>query len=260
MKSRRLANNGYETACKNCLFAVYDHKTQTGCQLGRVEKHIAEDNVMEVYDDDAEFYVIKGICNTVRQSEWNNGVANIDKVLSEARPKFDVYIDADNMSEGYAEEVMQFYDDVKDTDFTINWTVVAEAKLHGEPRTLVAKILRHTNATVVESTDVSYAISETILKSRRAFSLCIDYLSVLDPNVFNRVDVLLNEDLRKFVYYTLNDTHIFSNLSFHIYHSNMNSMDFVDILENIRTDAEKLNLLITEAEGNEEEEHNHNNN
>ena len=40
MKSRRLENkdHNYETACKECLFATFDGKTQTGCTLGRIEK------------------------------------------------------------------------------------------------------------------------------------------------------------------------------------------------------------------------------
>ena len=258
MKSKRLENR-YETACKNCLFAVYDHKTQIGCQLGRLEKYIERDEVIEAFDDEAEFYVIQGICNTVRQTEWNNGVANIDKVMAEARPKFDVYIDSHNISQGYAEEIIQFYDDVSETDFDVNWTVMADVKLTQEERTMVAGVLRRINARVVEGVDLNFTLTEEILKSRRAFSIMVDDMAVLDANIFNRIDTLLNEDLRKFVYYTLNDTHAVSNLSFHIYNKNLKSMNFVDIIENIREDAEKLDLLIMEADGNEEEEHNHNN-
>lgn len=257
MKSKRLENR-YETACKNCLFAVYDHKTQIGCRLGRLDKYIDRDEVIEVYDEEAEFYVIKGICNTVRQTEWNNGVANVEKVMEEARPKFDVYIDSYNISQGYAEEIIQFYDDVSETDFDINWTIVADASLPKEQRTMVAGILRRINARVVEGVDLNITISEEILKSRRAFSVMIDDMSVLNANIFNRIDTLLNEDLRKFVYYALDDTHVISNLSFHIYSKNLNSMNFLDIGEEIRVDAEKLNLLIMEADGNEEEEHNNN--
>ena len=258
MRSKRLDNN-YQTACKNCVFAVYDHKTQIGCQLGRVEKYIERDEVIEAFDDDAEFYVIQGICNTVREMEWNNGVANIEKVMKEARPKFDVYMDADNISEGYVEELIQFYNDTLDMDFDITWTMMADASLKKDQRTLVATALRGMNARVVEGVDLNYTTSEEILKSRRSFSLMIDYVSVLDPNIFNRIDVLLNEELRKFVYYTLNDTHVISNLSFHIYKKNLDSMDFIAIATSIRDDAEKLNLLITEADGNEEEEYNHDN-
>lgn len=49
--------------CKNCVFALYNGKTQDGCYLGMLERYKeAGINVIEAYDEDNEFYVIDGAC------------------------------------------------------------------------------------------------------------------------------------------------------------------------------------------------------
>lgn len=62
------------TPCKNCIFAQYDGKTQNGCFLNRIEifkKNNVE--VLEVYDNEEEFYVInKKRCLFFRDKEWMN--------------------------------------------------------------------------------------------------------------------------------------------------------------------------------------------
>jgi hypothetical protein len=49
--------------CKDCIFATYNGKTQDGCYLGMIERYNkAGIEVVEAYDDEKEFYVIKGAC------------------------------------------------------------------------------------------------------------------------------------------------------------------------------------------------------
>ncbi len=59
------------TSCKNCISAVYEDKTQTGCALERLE--ILEDNgvtVTPAYDEDKEFFVLDKLCYYHRNEEW----------------------------------------------------------------------------------------------------------------------------------------------------------------------------------------------
>lgn len=62
------------TACKDCVFATYIGKTQTGCALGRLDKYrAAGTQVDECYDEDKEFFVIRGrICAACRNqnNKW----------------------------------------------------------------------------------------------------------------------------------------------------------------------------------------------
>jgi len=48
------------TPCKECIFAVYKGDTQASCYLGVLEKIKATEHleVLEVYDEDKEFYVV----------------------------------------------------------------------------------------------------------------------------------------------------------------------------------------------------------
>ncbi len=60
------------TSCKDCIFAVYDGKTQIACRLDKLEslkKHSAE--IIEAYDNDKEFYVVEGLfCMWCRTEGW----------------------------------------------------------------------------------------------------------------------------------------------------------------------------------------------
>lgn len=57
------------TECKNCCFAEYDGKTQTGCAMGVLEK--IPENVVAVYDEEKEFFVINDKhCHFCRNQEW----------------------------------------------------------------------------------------------------------------------------------------------------------------------------------------------
>ena len=49
------------TPCKDCVFAIYDDKTQINCSQDCIDKYKKLDvPIVEVYDDDKEFYVIEG--------------------------------------------------------------------------------------------------------------------------------------------------------------------------------------------------------
>lgn len=60
------------TPCKQCIFAEYDHKTQTGCAVGMLDKFRNSGyEIIEVYDDEQEFFVINDKkCIFMRQKNW----------------------------------------------------------------------------------------------------------------------------------------------------------------------------------------------
>lgn len=61
------------TACKECVFAVYGDKTQTGCRLGRLEKYRERGQVVEAMDNDLEFEIVNGTsCHFYRdrRTDW----------------------------------------------------------------------------------------------------------------------------------------------------------------------------------------------
>lgn len=84
------------THCKNCSFAIYEGKTQTGCEFDRLNKLPKSAKLVEAYDDESEFFVIENfMCNTARpKNKW----AHADKenrkelVLKEIEIDYEVII------------------------------------------------------------------------------------------------------------------------------------------------------------------------
>ena len=60
------------TNCTKCIFAVKDGKTQTGCELKRIEKYRDNDIVVIEAEDleDNEFYVLQSWCSAYREEDW----------------------------------------------------------------------------------------------------------------------------------------------------------------------------------------------
>lgn len=61
------------TPCKECVFAIYDDKTQTGCHLEFIDKYQKSDvvDVLEAYDENKNFYVISGKkCSGYREQKY----------------------------------------------------------------------------------------------------------------------------------------------------------------------------------------------
>ena len=60
------------TSCKNCVFAVYENITQTGCHLDYISKYKNNGaSILEAYDNEKEFYVIgEKKCLGYREDSW----------------------------------------------------------------------------------------------------------------------------------------------------------------------------------------------
>lgn len=73
------------TSCKDCFFAVYDKTIQTSCHLGMLQKfQEANIEILEVYDNDKEFYVInRKKCVGHRKAEYFSNRKIENKKLEE---------------------------------------------------------------------------------------------------------------------------------------------------------------------------------
>lgn len=81
-------------ACRDCIFAKYDGKTQVGCQLGRLEVYRERGQVVEAYDNDLEFDVVNGTaCHFFRDrnSAWAKKFA--DTPATQARKEVTMRIE-----------------------------------------------------------------------------------------------------------------------------------------------------------------------
>jgi hypothetical protein len=96
-----------KTSCKNCVFASYDGNTQSDCKAGRIDIYREKDIVIEAYDNDKEFFVIKGFCNYYRSKSWNNGKVDLNKAKSEVAPSFDIMIDCENLDSNSQKTILK---------------------------------------------------------------------------------------------------------------------------------------------------------
>lgn len=89
-----------KTSCKLCHFAVFDGKTQKGCQLNRIYKYGRRgDDVVPCYDEESEFFVINGRgCTTYRDIKWANSHLDedlIELVKKEIKLNYTLFISID---------------------------------------------------------------------------------------------------------------------------------------------------------------------
>lgn len=89
------------TSCKDCVFAIYDNKTQKGCELGRLDKYREKGvEIIEAFDNDLEFDIVNGHqCVAYRHmgpnSQWYQDTLpeeRIAKVRREITVRTDVII------------------------------------------------------------------------------------------------------------------------------------------------------------------------
>jgi hypothetical protein len=82
------------TPCKECVFAEYDHKRQTGCAAGMLDKFKNSGyDIVEVYDNEKEFFVINNKkCIFMRKINWlnNRGFNSLTKAVEEAKKENEI--------------------------------------------------------------------------------------------------------------------------------------------------------------------------
>lgn len=78
--------NSIHTPCKNCVFAIYNEKTQTGCALNYLDKYT---DIIEAYDETKEFYIINNKkCIGYRENSWFNQFDMLDADLDQKVQKY----------------------------------------------------------------------------------------------------------------------------------------------------------------------------
>jgi len=106
-----MSNN---TPCKDCVFAKYEEDTQTDCRLDLISKFKDQDvEIMEVYDEDKEFYVIKNrICHFFRPQKWKKDYSleeQLKAVRLETKIPFSAIVFVENDYKGLLKTLASIY-------------------------------------------------------------------------------------------------------------------------------------------------------
>lgn len=181
-----------ETSCKDCVFAIYDGKTQTSCYADRISKFA---NVTEAYDEDKEFYVINHVCNYhTTESIENNIEDTLSKVKKDKRMKVDVFIDIYDDNKEYIDKLKLFYNNLSEDDKKSTYYHIFCHKITDELNSFVDNI---ENLKVFTLEITAKKFNKKFMKNfKNSFSLKIDSISNIPSDGFiERVNFQINEQL-----------------------------------------------------------------
>lgn len=199
-----------QTSCKECVFASYEEKTQTACLADRL-KHF-EGDVIEVYDDDKEFYVINRACTFFRPSSWNGGKPDADKARQEIIPSFGIFLDLSNSS---LEDLPKTIESIKNIDYDSGKIVVALCHLHLEQEPYYTEVLGDLlNSGFEAYLTISKHDSAKEWDNLNKLGRCLFFSTMrpgqeIDPEIFSDCDTLVNDEGNVFATASKNETSLF---------------------------------------------------
>jgi len=200
MKSQQ-SDQKIRTNCKECVFAIYDGAgiTQISCAHNRIDKFA--DDVVEAYDEEKQFYVIDRLCTYYRDRKWGYNESDIEKVKKESALSFDIVFNANDINEEKATSIMSFINDNEYYRDKISLFIIHETYCYANVKDTVKKIMQNSKGSI--SVSVCASIEEymhkLLKKTKNAYHAIIDQPEKLSPNILNRLNDHVNENLNKFI-------------------------------------------------------------
>lgn len=243
MKSQQQDNKIIRTNCKNCVFAKYDGNTQIGCVHDRINKfrQLPENNdlfqyVVEAYDEENEFFVVNRLCTLYRDKNiWNNGISDKEKALEEVKITFDVLINCNNLDEQYYVYIKKLMASAVLYNIQkFNFYLYHDQSLSKESRKKILTLLN-----ISPKCSLSIFFEKDILEhnilsqTRNSYHVIIDYNNRVEYSVFNKLNDILNNDLKKVLVAKNKNNYLISNLSYKIQTSGQIKIDINKTTNNI---------------------------
>lgn len=238
-------NKKIQTSCKECLFAVYGDKTQIGCQFDKLNK-FDNNNIIEAYDDEKEFYVIDRLCNHYRDNKWNNGIADKNKVEKETQVSFDILFNCEEIDDNYSQYITNFYEyynsDVYDPN-RLSYTLYHSQQTKTN-RSTVATLYRLINKAMlsVNSMPEFLFLHEKFMKTTRSYHVKINKENDVDINLILKINNLVNTDMKKAIVINNKNISIISNLAYKVTAHKLESINYNQIIDAIINESKTKNL------------------
>jgi hypothetical protein len=117
--------NLWGTSCKDCWFADYIKNTQIGCSIGIINKLWARCEVIECYDEEKEFYLLKNkICPYYRDKNIIKEEPTFEKIRQSNTIKYEVVIYLNKISRELSDLEL-----LNDITFSINNQTLSPRKV-----------------------------------------------------------------------------------------------------------------------------------
>lgn len=205
-----------ETSCKNCIFAIYQDKIQTGCDHNRIEKF--GPYVIEVYDDDCEFFVINRLCNYYRPKFWNGGEKNITKAEEESCLSFDILIDVNEMNETYFNRIKSAMQKNIYPNNKYKLYLFHDHSQNAAQKTLIKNLFDSfsNNKCILSIYSNKAEYLDSILsKSKNSYHVILTNLNIDKlEEILTTANNLINIDLKKYIILDYKNTFVISNMAY----------------------------------------------
>lgn len=222
-----------QTVCRDCIFAQYENKKQTGCQIGRLKK-LDENgaNIFSAYDEEKEFFLIAGrICMYCRDSNWAKLYPQNTNLVAmaqqEMKVKYNAIVLSNNRTQATLDTLASIFSQTirpkhitvlrYDTDTTPGHLFMKYLKNHCRGQKISWKIqtIQDHNMSLANCVDIVLDIE------KHPYYLSTDAGTILPPKLIEEINFKVNEDLLKFAMIKIEDNTIFMNRAVHDhYHGN----------------------------------------
>lgn len=190
------------TPCRDCIFAIYDDKTQVGCKLGRLDLfRKAGIEPVECFDDEKEFYVIPNrFCLSARNPEWGKRFKEEyweKLVFYETQIQYNVIIIAQNSTLEKIESTCNSFlsQTIKPKHFTVIFDTLKPPKIGRIlDKTEIKWRLQHVQGEFVESAQVD--LVEDIIK--HPYYVVVDAGTVVEQDLSDVLQTRIIDEFRHF--------------------------------------------------------------
>lgn len=233
-----------KTNCKECVFAIYNDKTQVSCEFDRIKKFGTK--VVEAYDDDKEFYVIDTLCCYYRDKNKGHTLADKDKVIAESSLSFDLIINCNELSEQSRNDVVDF---LRNYNYYANKTkilLVHEYDKKDNVKNHVEYIARRcdSNVNISICADINLFLNEYIMKTRNLCHILVNDASRISPDITLRVNNFVNDSLGRFLVIHNNDHLCISNIAYKMQNMRVEKDNYIDNIKDVIDQAKNHKLYI----------------
>lgn len=235
-----------KTNCKECVFAIYNGKTQVSCEFDRIRKF--GEKAIPAYDEEKEFFVIDTLCCYYRDKNKGHSSLDKNKVIEQSSISFDVLINCNEISEINRDATLNLLNHHSYFDTKLNFLLVHEyekkelVKYHVEyvARNFVGK----SNITISICSDLNEFLNEYISKSKRLCHILINDANKVSGDIFIKLNNFVNNDLGKFLIARSGDHLCMSNIAYRMQKSKSNSNSYLKIVEDIIDISKQHELTI----------------
>jgi hypothetical protein len=227
-----------QTNCKDCLFAIYNDKTQVSCAANRI---VAFGNdVVEAYDDDKEFYVINRFCNYYRKTTWNDGEIDFEKLKKETDIPFDLFISAKGLS---SNELIQLLFNLKYDQTKIRVSVFHHM-LDNVDMVEIKKLVKLTNCTITACADIDKYLHNSIIRSNNNYHAVLVNENKHKIRDLDSINSVINNELKQAIIFNLNGIEFVSNIAYKLESLINESISYIENLTSLKQKSQQENMYI----------------